>query len=193
MDLPEILILFGWFVGLPGLAILQIQRARRKKIVEKRCPECDVELTGSRAGIPCPDCGAVLAISRSRSADPDRVRCRNCDHDLEGLEWNADCPECGLRSAAIPRFESNRPRYPIKALLGGILLAGWLGLTILMVSVGAFNSFGTTTYDALMRAGHAALKQQQQQRQATEQWLGEQRSMRDDETTENTPPANTVD
>ena len=193
MDLPEILFLVGWFFGLPGLAILQIYRARRKKGVERRCPGCDHELTGTGVGMACPKCGVVPAISRGRPTDPDRVLCRGCDHDLEGLEWNADCPECGLRSAAIPRFESNRPQYPIKALLGGILLAGWLGLTILMVSVGAFNSFGTTGYDAIMRAGHAALKQQQQERQATEQWLDEQRSVRDDETTETTPPANTVD
>lgn len=193
MDLAEILILFGWFVGLPGLAILQILRARRKTILERRCPECDAELTGTRVGSPCPECGAVPSISRSRSSDPNRVLCRNCDHDLDGLEWDADCPECGLRSAAIPRFESNRPRYPIKALLGGILLAGWLGLTILMVSVGAFAPFGTTTYDALMRAGHTALKQQQQQRQATEQWLDEQRSRRDDSTTEKTPTVDTHD
>ena len=86
MDLAQILILFGWFFGLPGLAILQIRRARRKRVHEK------------------------------------------------------ECPECGLRSAAIPRFESRRPTYPAKALLGGILLAGWLGLTILMISLGSFRS-----------------------------------------------------
>ena len=119
--------------------------------------------------------------------------CRRCRQILYGLSVTMDCPECGLRSAAIPRFESNRLRYPIKALLGGILLAGWLGLTILMVSVGAFNSFGTTRYDALMRAGHAALKQQQQERQATEQWLSEQRSIGDDATTEKTPTVDTRD
>lgn len=140
MDLPQILILFGWFVGLPGLAILQIRRARRKRVFEKRCPDCQYELTGTRVGTPCPECGTIPSISRSRPADPDRVRCRGCDHDLEGLEWNADCPECGLRSAAIPRFESKRPSYPTRALLGGILLAGWLGLTILMVSIGSFRS-----------------------------------------------------
>lgn len=140
MDLAQILILFGWFFGLPGLAILQIRRARRKRVHEKECPECRYELTGTRVGAPCPECGTIPSISRSRPADPDRVRCRGCDHDLEGLQWDADCPECGLRSAAMPRFESRRPTYPAKALLGGILLAGWLGLTILMISLGSFRS-----------------------------------------------------
>ena len=185
MDLPEILVLFGWFFGLPALAVLQIRRARRKTVVEKRCPKCDNELTGTRVGTPCRECGSVPAISRSRPSNPDRVLCRGCDHDLEGLEWNADCPECGLHSAAMPRFESNRSSYPVKALLGGILFAGWLGLTILMLIMGSFTS-AYSGYNA-SRNGRTALKQQQQ---VTEQSLAEPQSTPDDATNGTTPPAN---
>ena len=138
MDLFEIIILIGWF-GLPALAILQIRRTREKSSTERTCPNCDRELTGARVGRPCPECGTIPTISWQGPSDPDRILCRACGHDLEGLAWNADCPECGLHSAALPRFESRHPSYPIKALLGVVLLAGWLGLTAVMVFLGGFS------------------------------------------------------
>ena len=137
MDLTAILIFLGWCFGLPGLAILMIWRGWRKGAVEKRCPGCDCGLTTARAGLSCPACGKLAAIFLSRRSDPDRVLCRGCDHDLAGLEWNADCPECGLLSAAMPHFEHRRPRYPLKSLLGGMLLIGWLGATLLLMNMGS--------------------------------------------------------
>lgn len=131
MPLIQLLILAIW-LGLPLVAIRQILSARRR-IIERTCPECDYDMTGTTVGGPCPECGIIPAISRSRSTDPERVLCRNCGHDLEGLPWDADCPECGLRSAALPRFTPARPRYRLRAVLGGVLLAIWVGLTAIVV------------------------------------------------------------
>lgn len=120
-----------WF-GLPALAIWQIASTRAKSIVERRCPGCEYDLTGARVGQPCPECGTIPSLAQSRFEDPERILCRHCGHDLEGLEWDADCPECGLHRAALPSFEGRRYAYPIRALLGGVLLAVWLGLTVLL-------------------------------------------------------------
>ena len=125
------LILAIW-LGLPVLAVRQILSARRR-FVEATCPECDYDLTGASVGSPCPECGIVPSIARSRRPHPDRVVCRNCGQDLEGLEWDADCPECGLRSAALPRFRPRRSTFQSRAVLGGVLLAIWLGLTTMIV------------------------------------------------------------
>ena len=71
----------------------------------------------------------------------------------------------------MPRFESKRPSYPTRALLGGILLAGWLGLTILMVSMGSFRFTDrlrnnaarmTTARMAQQAAAQEAARQQQE-------------------------------
>ena len=126
------MLIFAIWLGLPILAIWQILSARRR-FVEVTCPECDYDLTGASVGSPCPECGIIPSIFRSKRPHPDRVLCRNCGQDLEGLQWDADCPECGLRSAALPKFQPRRSAFRIRALLGGVLLAIWLGLTTMIV------------------------------------------------------------
>ena len=102
----SVILIFAFWLGLPVIAIWQILSARRR-FIDRTCPECDYDMTGTPVGGSCPECGIIPAISWSGRTDPERVLCRNCGHDLEGLLWNADCPECGLHSAALPRF---RPR-----------------------------------------------------------------------------------
>ncbi len=126
------ILIFAIWLGLPILAIWQILSARRQ-FVEKACPECDYDMTGASVGSPCPECGIIPSISHSKASHPERVLCRNCGQDLEGLQWDADCPECGLRSAALPKFQPRRSAFRIRALLGGVLLAIWLGLTTMIV------------------------------------------------------------
>ena len=160
------LFIFAIWLGLPVIAIWQILSARRK-IVEKSCPECDYDLSGASVGSPCPECGIIPAISRSKATDPERVLCRNCGHDLEGLQWDADCPECGLLSAAMPRFRPRQSAFQFRAILGGVLLAIWIGLTFLMVMEEMMNP-GTTMQNAGRRAG--AMRQVTElQQQAAEQ------------------------
>ena len=159
------LLIIGIWLGLPIIAIWQILSARRK-FVDKTCPECDYDLTGASVGSPCPECGIIPAIARGRATDPKRVICRNCGQDLEGLQWDADCPECGLRSAALPRFRPRQSAFQFRAVLGGVLLAIWIGLTMLMV-MGEIRNPGTTMQNAGGRA--RAMKQATQlQQQAAE-------------------------
>ena len=148
--MPIIGLLVIW-LAMPIIAIWQILSSRRK-FVEKKCPGCEYDLTGASVGSPCPECGIIPAISRSKKSDSKRVLCRNCEHDLEGLQWDADCPECGLQSAALPRFESAKGRYPIRAVLGSVLLAMWLGITFLIVMQELMDS-STTMQNARGRAG----------------------------------------
>ena len=131
MSFIGLLVIAAW-LGLPVIAVWQIVLSRRE-FVEKVCPGCEYDLTGASVGSPCPECGIIPSISRARTTDPERVRCRNCGHDLEGLQWDGDCPECGLHSAALPRFEPSRSRYRFRAVLGSVLLAMWIGLTISVV------------------------------------------------------------
>lgn len=131
MPLIQLLILATW-LGLPLIAIWQIATARRRSL-ERTCPECDQDMTGTAADGPCPACGIIPAISRSRASDPERVICRNCGHDLGGLAWNADCPECGLHSAALPRFRPPPPRHRLRALLAGVLLLVWTLVSTIVV------------------------------------------------------------
>ena len=130
MAMPVILI-FAFWLGLPVIAIWQILSAKRR-FVDRTCPECDYDMTGTPVGGSCPECGIIPAISWSGRTNPDRVLCRNCGHDLEGLLWNADCPECGLHSAALPRFRPRESAFLFRAVLGSILLAIWIGLTIII-------------------------------------------------------------
>lgn len=132
VDPIEIMFVVLW-LGVPILAAQQILASRRD-VPERTCPNCEYDLAGTPVGTLCPECGKLPTVARSRRVDPDRVRCRNCGHDLVGLKWDTDCPECGLHSAAIPKFQLRRSRYRSRALLGSILLAIWLGLTIVVVT-----------------------------------------------------------
>ena len=178
--MPIIGLLIIW-LAMPIIAIWQILSSRRK-FIEKTCPGCEYDLTGASVGSPCPECGIIPAISRSKGSNSNRVLCRNCGHDLEGLEWDADCPECGLQSAALPRFEPAKGRYRIRAVLGSVLLAMWLGITFLIVMEEIMSS-GTTMQNA--GGGARAVRQANQ----LQQQVAESKAAEQPDASASTPPS----
>ena len=129
MQLPLLIL----WCGIPVLAVWQICAARGRRLIDRKCPSCGYGVVGTRVGDPCPECGKIPAVFRPKPASSDQVVCRGCRHDLKGLKWDADCPECGLHRAALPRFASRQTSYRSRSLLGSILLAMWMGLTLVMV------------------------------------------------------------